>query len=141
MLHRKRDEWARSEVMLSVAIKFVADQDSITGPQLRVCSGDDYRASAWSGRWTRSTYKDTCEIDSAGRFRCLDPEEPCKNPWCDGSVGLLESNGWVYSAHCSFKIYKPSEAWEDRKWFFFWGDSNHVDTIRNLLNFVLGLCL
>jgi len=71
----------------------------------------------------------------------LDAEEPCKKPWCDGAVGLLESNGWVYSAHCSFKIYKPAEAWDclDGKWLFFWGDSNHVDTIRNLLNFVLEL--
>ncbi|PPS17109.1 hypothetical protein GOBAR_AA03472 [Gossypium barbadense] len=25
------------------------------------------------------------------------------------------------------------------RWIFFWGDSNHVDTIRNMLNFVLGL--
>jgi hypothetical protein len=141
-LHRRRDGWARREEMLSVAIKFVAAaQDSIPGPPLKVCSGDDYRAAAWSGRWTRSAHKDPCKIDSAGRFRCLDPEEPCKNPWCDGAVGLLESNGWVYSAHCSFKIYKPSEAWDclDGKWLFFWGDSNHVDTIRNLLNFVLEL--
>ncbi|GAY61997.1 hypothetical protein CUMW_214410, partial [Citrus unshiu] len=27
----------------------------------------------------------------------------------------------------------------DGRWIFFWGDSNHVDTIRNMLNFVLDL--
>ncbi|KAF9605569.1 hypothetical protein IFM89_017588 [Coptis chinensis] len=55
--------------------------------------------------------------------------------------GLLESNGWVYSAHCSFKIFSADSAWEclQNRWIFFWGDSNHVDSIRNLLNFVLGL--
>lgn len=140
-LHRRRDSWARREEMLTVALKFVRSQDSSEGPPLNVCSGDDYRAQAWSGRWTRNAHKNPCKIDSAGRFRCLDADEPCKKPWCDGAVGLLESNGWVYSAHCSFKIYKPAEAWDclDGKWLFFWGDSNHVDTIRNLLNFVLEL--
>jgi hypothetical protein len=57
------------------------------------------------------------------------------------AAGALESNGWVYSAHCSFKLFEADAAWRglDGKWLFFWGDSNHVDTIRNLLSFVLGV--
>ena len=57
-----------------------------------------------------------------------------------GVVGRLESNGWVYSTHCSFRIFTHDQAWRclNKKWLFFWGDSNHVDTIRNLLNFALG---
>nr|KYP58185.1 hypothetical protein KK1_004478 [Cajanus cajan] len=51
------------------------------------------------------------------------------------------SNGWVYSTHCSFKLYSAESAWNclKNRWIFFWGDSNHVDTIRNMLNFVLDL--
>ncbi|CAN1747832.1 hypothetical protein LINPERHAP1_LOCUS3212 [Linum perenne] len=53
----------------------------------------------------------------------------------------LESNGWVYSTHCSFKLFQANSAWNclKNRWIFFSGDSNHVDSIRNLLNFVLGL--
>lgn len=58
-------------------------------------------------------------------------------------MGLLESNGWVYSAHCKFKIFTKEEAWGclNGRWLFFWGDSNNEDTVRNLLNFVLGFPL
>uniref|UniRef100_A0A804Q8G5 Uncharacterized protein n=1 Tax=Zea mays TaxID=4577 RepID=A0A804Q8G5_MAIZE len=79
--------------------------------------------------------------DAAGRYRCLELDHPCKAPWCDGPLGALESNGWVYSAHCSFKLFVADASWWclDGKWLFFWGDSNHVDTIRNLLTFVLGI--
>lgn len=58
-------------------------------------------------------------------------------------MGLLESNGWVYSAHCKFKIFTKDEAWDclNGRWLFFWGDSNNEDTVRNLLNFVLGFPL
>nr|KYP72831.1 hypothetical protein KK1_005434 [Cajanus cajan] len=50
-------------------------------------------------------------------------------------------NGWVYSTHCSFKMFSSESAWKclKNRWIFFWGDSNHVDTIRNMLNFVLDL--
>lgn len=56
-------------------------------------------------------------------------------------MGLIESNGWVYSTHCAFQIFSANSAWNclQNRWLFFWGDSNHVDTIRNLLNFVLDL--
>ncbi|KAJ6725399.1 CYTOCHROME P450 FAMILY PROTEIN [Salix purpurea] len=58
-----------------------------------------------------------------------------------GSLGMLESNGWVYSSHCSFRLFSADSAWNclKNRWVFFWGDSNHVDTIRNTLNFVLDL--
>jgi hypothetical protein len=71
---------------------------------------------------------------------CIDPEEECDEAWCDGKVGALDSNGWVYSAHCKFKIFTREEAWSclNGRWLFFWGDSNNEDTVRNLLNFVLG---
>ncbi|KAL5655181.1 hypothetical protein ACJX0J_034500, partial [Zea mays] len=78
---------------------------------------------------------------AAGRYRCLELDHPCEAPWCDGPLGVLENNGWVYSAHCSFKLFATDASWRclDGKWLFFWGDSNHVDTIRNLLTFVLGI--
>jgi hypothetical protein len=111
-------------------------------PALETCRAADFTLDAWSGRWTRLAKKDNCEdVNSAGRYRCLEPEHPCEAPWCEGPLGALESNGWVYSAHCSFKLFTADAAWRclDGKWLFFWGDSNHVDTIRNLLSFVLGV--
>lgn len=111
-------------------------------PALETCRAADFARDVWSGRWTRLARNDRCEdVDDAGRYRCLEPEHPCEAPWCDGPLGALESNGWVYSAHCSFKLFTADAAWRclDGKWLFFWGDSNHVDTIRNLLTFVLGV--
>jgi hypothetical protein len=111
-------------------------------PALETCRAADFSRDVWSGRWTRLAKNDNCEdVDAAGRYRCLEPDHPCEAPWCDGPLGALESNGWVYSAHCSFKLFAADAAWRclDGKWLFFWGDSNHVDTIRNLLTFVLGI--
>jgi hypothetical protein len=111
-------------------------------PALETCRSADFARDAWSGRWTRLARKDDCEnVDAAGRYRCLAPGHPCEAPWCHGPLGALESNGWVYSAHCSFKLFEADAAWcsLDGKWLFFWGDSNHVDTVRNLLSFVLGV--
>lgn len=109
-------------------------------PEIHRCRAVDFDQQVWSGRWTRHAENDECEISDDGRYRCIDSDLPCKAPWCQGSLGWLESNGWVYSAHCSFRIYSEDEAWKllRGRWLFFWGDSNHVDTIRNLLNFVLG---
>ena len=47
---------------------------------------------------------------------------------------------WVYSAHCGFKLYTTEEAWNclEGRWIFSWGDSNHQDTLKNLLYYVLG---
>ncbi|KAJ3683841.1 hypothetical protein LUZ60_014068 [Juncus effusus] len=124
----------------NIPIRFVKTNVSL--PEIQTCKKEDFERGAWTGRWTRLTedHKD-CEVDEQGRYRCLVPDFPCAKPWCEGPLGLLESNGWVYSAHCSFKIFTQESAWKclDKKWLFFWGDSNHVDTIRNLLNFVLGL--
>lgn len=94
-------------------------------------------------RWNRHTWNQTCEIRDDGRFICIDLDEECEAPWCEGKVGLLESNGWVYSAHCKFKIFTRDEAWDclNGRWLFFWGDSNHEDSVRNLLNLVLGFPL
>ncbi|XP_042516830.1 uncharacterized protein LOC122091075 [Macadamia integrifolia] len=110
-------------------------------PSLRICEKPDFTKDVWSGRWTRLAKKDDCNISNDGRYRCLEPEFSCQKPWCEGSLGSLESNGWVYSSHCAFRIFSTELAWEclQNRWIFFWGDSNHVDTIRNLLNFVLDL--
>ncbi|KAK9725426.1 hypothetical protein RND81_05G142500 [Saponaria officinalis] len=110
-------------------------------PDLHECRKSDFNRDVWAGRWTRHARKDGCEISNDGRFRCLDWNHPCTNPWCNGSLGLLESNGWVYSAHCSFRLLSTDDAWNcvNNKWIFFWGDSNHVDTIRNILYFFLGV--
>ncbi|KAF6136379.1 hypothetical protein GIB67_028069 [Kingdonia uniflora] len=120
-------------------IKFL--KSSVQLPELQTCKMTDFTRDVWSGRWTRLGKNDDCKIDQDGRYRCFKPDFPCVNPWCDGSLGSLESNGWVYSTHCSFRIFSSDSAWEclQNRWIFFWGDSNHVDSIRNLLNFVLGL--
>ncbi|AQK94035.1 hypothetical protein ZEAMMB73_Zm00001d010428 [Zea mays] len=91
--------------------------------------------------WHLVTVSGGWALDAAGRYRCLELDHPCEAPWCDGPLGVLENNGWVYSAHCSFKLFATDASWRclDGKWLFFWGDSNHVDTIRNLLTFVLGI--
>ncbi|KAB1214253.1 hypothetical protein CJ030_MR5G023166 [Morella rubra] len=109
--------------------------------ELQTCEKTDFSTDIWSGRWTRNGKNDDCPVGNDGRYRCLAPEFPCQRPWCSGSLGLLESNGWVYSAHCAFRLFLPDSAWNclKNRWVFFWGDSNHVDTIRNMLNFVLDL--
>ncbi|KAG0561121.1 hypothetical protein KC19_9G039100 [Ceratodon purpureus] len=134
--------WSRFENVVTVEIEFVAPEHEKL-PALRRCTDEDFSLKAWSGRWNRHTWNDTCEIRDDGRFVCIDPNEECQEPWCDGKVGALESNGWVYSAHCKFKIFTKDEAWDclNKRWLFFWGDSNHEDTVRNLLNFVLGFPL
>lgn len=108
-------------------------------PAISTCSWSDFKPELWTGRWTRHGKNDSCEISDDGRYRCLPPAHPCLAPWCAGPLGSIESNGWVYSAHCGFKIFTGDEAWKclAGKWLFFWGDSNHVDTIRNMLNFIL----
>lgn len=110
-------------------------------PELQTCRKSDFTREVWSGRWTRHGRNDDCQISNDGRYRCLPWNFPCRNPWCDGSLGMLESNGWVYSAHCSFRLFSAHSAWNclKNRWIFFWGDSNHVDTIRNILNFILNL--
>ncbi|GLT81466.1 hypothetical protein SLA2020_528510 [Shorea laevis] len=110
-------------------------------PELQICQKSDFTRDVWSGRWTRHGKNDDCQISYDGRFRCLPLDFPCQNPWCNGSLGALESNGWVYSAHCSFRLFSTNSAWKclKNRWIFFWGDSNHVDTIRNMLNFMLDL--
>lgn len=109
-------------------------------PELRRCELSDFDRDVWSGRWIRLGKNDECEISNDGRYRCLPDGYRCREPWCDGALSALESNGWVYSSHCSFKLFSSESAWDclKNKWIFFWGDSNHVDSIRNLLNFVLG---
>lgn len=116
-------------------------RSNATLPPLRLCHGvADLSKEVWSGRWTRHARNDSCGVDDEGRYRCLDQRTACPKPWCDGPLAALESNGWVYSAHCAFRIFTQDVAWKclRNRWLFFWGDSNHVDTIRNMLNFVLG---
>ncbi|KAJ6323479.1 hypothetical protein OIU76_010898 [Salix suchowensis] len=120
-------------------IKFVKGHTQL--PKIETCQKSDFIRDLWLGRWTRYGKNDGCQISNDGRYRCLAPDFPCQSPWCSGSLGLLESNGWVYSSHCSFRLFSADSAWNclKNRWIFFWGDSNHVDTIRNMLNFVLDL--
>ncbi|KAL2922030.1 Polygalacturonase ADPG2 [Bienertia sinuspersici] len=108
-------------------------------PELQLCKKSDFNRDVWTGRWTRHARNNGCEISNDGRYRCLESDYPCTKPWCNGSLGMLESNGWVYSAHCSFRLLSSDDAWNclNNRWLFFWGDSNHVDTIRNILFFFL----
>ncbi|OAE27190.1 hypothetical protein AXG93_4009s1210 [Marchantia polymorpha subsp. ruderalis] len=109
-------------------------------PELKLCTRADFGRKHWAGRWTRDDEFE-CPIDEAGRYDCLDPELDCPRPWCRGPVAKLESSGWVYSAHCAFRIFRAEEAWRclNGTWIFAWGDSNMIDSIGNLLRFVLGL--
>ncbi|KAG4960168.1 hypothetical protein JHK82_036854 [Glycine max] len=126
-------------VVWNVAIRFYKSSAQL--PELETCKASDFGKDVWCGRWTRHAKNDGCQIGNDGRYRCLAPDFPCNAPWCDGSLGVIESNGWVYSTHCSFKMFSAESAWKclKNRWIFFWGDSNHVDTIRNMLNFVLDL--
>ncbi|XP_057419237.1 uncharacterized protein LOC130713491 [Lotus japonicus] len=132
--------FAYDRVLRNVTIRFYKSSVQMM-PGLQTCKASDFARDVWCGRWTRHGKNDDCNIGNDGRYRCLAPDFPCTAPWCDGSLGILESNGWVYSSHCSFKMYSADSAWNclKNRWIFFWGDSNHVDTIRNLLNFVLDL--
>ncbi|KAH6755554.1 cytochrome P450 family protein [Perilla frutescens var. hirtella] len=125
------------KVLRVVPIKFLRSASHL--PEIRQCKESDYFKDVWSGRWTRLARNGSCPISNDGRYRCQEPSFPCQKPWCDGALGLLESNGWVYSAHCSFKLFKSEDAWNclNNRWIFWWGDSNHCDTIRNILNFIL----
>lgn len=133
------ERFAFDRPLRRVPIRFHPTNSKLS--DLRACEKADFSRNVWAGRWTRMGKNDTCEIGNDGRYRCLSPGFPCRRPWCRGPLGSLESNGWVYSAHCSFRVFSGESAWNclRNRWVFFWGDSNHVDTIRNLLNFVLGV--
>ncbi|XP_043726345.1 uncharacterized protein LOC122672904 [Telopea speciosissima] len=133
------ERFAYQRELRRIPIRFF--RSNVKLPELKICEKSDFARDIWSGRWTRLAKNEDCEISDDGRYRCLKPDFPCQKPWCEGSLGSLESNGWVYSSHCSFRIFSADLAWEclQKRWIFFWGDSNHVDTIRNLLNFILDL--
>ncbi|XP_055815163.1 uncharacterized protein LOC129884923 [Solanum dulcamara] len=131
------ERFAFDKVLRVIPIKF--SKSSIELPEISQCKKLDLVRNVWSGRWTLHAKNDSCLISDDGRYRCQEPNFPCQKPWCDGPLGSLESNGWVYSAHCSFKMFSSEEAWNCLKdrWIFWWGDSNHCDTVRNILNFIL----
>ncbi|KAG5240954.1 F28L1.9 protein [Salix suchowensis] len=124
---------------LEFRIKFIKGGTRL--PKIGTCEKSDFNRDLWLGRWTRHAKNDGCQIINDGSYRCLASDFPCQSPWCSGSLGMLESNGWVYSNHCSFRLFSADSAWNclKNRWVFFRGDSNHVDTIRNTLNFVLDL--
>ncbi|OAE25947.1 hypothetical protein AXG93_1712s1260 [Marchantia polymorpha subsp. ruderalis] len=134
------EPWILAKEVVQLKLEFIDELKSSLWSDLQLCNKDDFRHGSWRGRWTRAKANESCTADDEGRFKCLNPGEECEPPWCEGPVGSLESNGWVYSAHCAFRIFTQQEAWTclSDRWLFFWGDSNHQDTIRNLLNFVLG---
>ncbi|KAM3358033.1 hypothetical protein P3S68_020964 [Capsicum galapagoense] len=125
------------KVLRVIPVKF--SKSSVELPEISQCKKSDLVKDVWSGRWTRHAKNDSCSISNDGRYRCQEPNFPCQKPWCDGPLGSLESNGWVYSTHCSFNMFSSEEAWNCLKdrWIFWWGDSNHCDTVRNILNFIL----
>lgn len=139
-LKHSPERFAFDKVLRVVPVTFLRSPARLM-PELRQCRYSDYSEDAWSGRWTRHARNDSCSISKDGRYRCQDSSFPCESPWCEGPLGLIESNGWVYSAHCSFKMFSSEEAWDclNNRWIFWWGDSNHCDTIRNILNFVLNV--
>ncbi|XP_076888550.1 uncharacterized protein LOC143539006 [Bidens hawaiensis] len=135
------ERFAFDKVFRVVSIRFRNGSARLRLPTIEKCKKSDYTRDVWAGRWTRHGKNDKCQISNDGRYRCLKRNYPCKRPWCYGPLGSVESNGWVYSTHCSFKLFDSESAWGclNNRWLFFWGDSNHCDTIRNLLNFVLNV--
>ncbi|XP_076913718.1 uncharacterized protein LOC143572434 [Bidens hawaiensis] len=133
------ERFAVNKTLRVFTIMFKNENSSVGMLEITQCNKSDYVRDVWAGRWTRHGRNDECVISNDGRYRCLRHDYPCKRPWCDGRLGSLESNGWVYSAHCSFKLFDSGSGWDclNNRWLFFWGDSNHCDSIRNLLNFVL----
>ncbi|KAF5758194.1 putative immunoglobulin-like protein [Helianthus annuus] len=133
------ERFAFDKLLRVVRIRFSNSNGSARLPEIEQCKKSDYNRDVWAGRWTRHGKNEHCRISNDGRYRCLKPDYPCKHPWCHGPLGSVESNGWVYSTHCSFKLFDSESAWNclSNRWLFFWGDSNHCDTIRNLLNIVL----
>ncbi|CAI9118595.1 OLC1v1020186C1 [Oldenlandia corymbosa var. corymbosa] len=131
--------FAVDKVLRVIPINF--HKSSAQMKELSQCRKSDFVRDIWAGRWTRHAKNDSCPIDNDGRYRCQELTFPCQKPWCDGPLGSIESNGWIYSTHCSFKMFTGEEAWNclSNRWIFWWGDSNHCDTIRNIINFVLGL--
>ncbi|KAL3676388.1 hypothetical protein R1sor_026336 [Riccia sorocarpa] len=150
-LYQQPQKHAKFKTVLNVTLQFYVPERSAASAELEstdveteslpLCREQDLQTYPWQGRWTRTKTNVSCRADADGRWRCLDPEEPCEFPYCEGPVGRLESNGWAYSTEdCHFRIFTQSEAWNclAGKHIFFWGDSNHPDTTRNLLNFLLG---
>ncbi|TMX04304.1 hypothetical protein EJD97_010145 [Solanum chilense] len=131
------ERFAFDKVLRVIPIKF--SKSVVELPEISQCNKLDLVRDVWSGRWTRHVKNDSCLISNDGRYRCQKRNFPCQKPWCDGPLGSLESNGWVYSTHCSFKMFSSEEAWNCLKdrWIFWWGDSNHCDTVRNIVNFIL----
>ncbi|EFJ24822.1 hypothetical protein SELMODRAFT_442281 [Selaginella moellendorffii] len=135
-------EWAVDKEVFRLQIHFTSSTGGSTRTTLPLCTSSDFTSKKpWLGKWTRTKFDESCALDEDGRYLCLRDDEQCDESQCSGALERLESNGWVYSAHCKFRIWSTTEAWKclDGKKLFFWGDSNHRDTIRNLLNLVLGM--
>ncbi|KAL3684347.1 hypothetical protein R1sor_002369 [Riccia sorocarpa] len=151
-LNQNPDRWAIYNTMKDKDPTFLAtvhfrDDPALKHPdqkpshaELPLCTTSDFGRSSWRGRWTRTKINESCTADNRGRFKCFPADEDCGTNWCKGHLGRLESTGWVYSSHCSFRIFNQHDAWSclRDKWIYFWGDSNHQDSSRNLLNFFLG---
>ncbi|MQM18495.1 hypothetical protein Taro_051489 [Colocasia esculenta] len=54
------------------------------------------------GHGTRGTTSPASTMTNA---TYLDSAFPCQMPLCRGHLGMLESNGYVYSTHCSFALF------------------------------------
>lgn len=134
------ERFAFDRVLRVIPIRFY--QSALRLSELRPCRMLDYSREVWSGQWTCHAKNENCVISNDGCYRYQEPSVPCQHAWCVVALGLLESNRWVYSAHCSFRLLMREEAWSmlrDR-WIIWWGDSNHCDTIRNILHFIMDMC-
>jgi len=134
----------KNEIQKTMDYESLLSQNGILSHNLKQCDkNQDFTRNKWTGKWVRTWINDSCEADAQGRFKdCVSIElanDHCIHEYCSGRVSRLESNGWVYSAHCAPKIFEAEEAWNclDGKWLLFWGDSNFQDTIRNLMFFIL----
>eukprot|EP00667_Euglena_gracilis_P017095 EG_transcript_17963 len=83
---------------------------------------------------------------SGGRWRALPQDSHgrpfCAAPYCSGDPAGIQGDGWVYVPHsCHYHFPSLDEAWRCAagRWLLVWGDSTMQDTVRNLVEGLLGV--
>lgn len=93
-LEHQTTAWQEGKLLISLQIMFWFDNQTLSRRNLEMCTKNDFKLKSWSGRWSQLKGNASCKVNHQGRYLCLDLEEECKAPWCEGPLGILESNGW-----------------------------------------------
>ena len=121
-LHSSSCSVTRSLGIFTLSIKLAKEDKPADIP---VCKPADYARGEWYGLWS----KQATAAAAGGVSTSPLHQTPA-------------SAGWAYRLlDCRFRLFGVEEAWQclDQKWLLFNGDSNHVDTVYNLLYHVLAL--